>query len=133
MTQPPGAFLAPAEPQQRSLAQIVEPTAVAQAQPSAVFALGEVLKFLIHNSRAFHTENAQDDAMNTVDKFVRAFTTSSDMQALSTGEERAAKEDVTLRTPPGGAPAVSMTGPAINYAALAKALLDEQERRGITQ
>ena len=131
MTQPPGAFLAPAEPREPDV--VVMPSAVAQAQPSAVFALGEVLKNLVRLSRAFHSENDEDNAMNVIDKFVKAFASPSDMRALATGDQRAPKEDVSLRVPPGGAAVSIATGPVIDYSALAKALLDEQQRRGITQ
>jgi hypothetical protein len=114
-------------------ARVVTPSAVAQAQPSAVFGLGEVLKTIIHNSRTYVSENDVDKAISAVEKFVGAFTTGSDMQALATGAERAMKEDVTQRVAPGGI--ASIVPPGIDYDKLAAALLAAQaaQQKAVTQ
>lgn len=109
-------------------AKALTPSAVAQAQPSAVFGLGEVLKTIIHNSRTYVSENDVDKAVSAVEKFVGAFTTNSDLKALATGEERAAKEDVTQRVAPGGV-SPSLIPAGIDYDKLAAALLAAQAQQ----
>lgn len=84
---------------------------------------------MIHNSRAFHSENDVDNAVNTVDAFVNAFVPDAEMPALLTGAERAAKEDVTLRIPPGGVMTQVVTGPVIDYVKLAEAIVAVQRRQ----
>jgi hypothetical protein len=108
--------------------RVIEPTAVAGPRSAAVHALGEVLKTMIHNAHYFPTENLVDAAMNTVDKWVAASTSSSEIAAIITGNERAPKEDVTKRTPPGGS-AMPVAGPAIDYRLLAEAIVAAQNRK----
>lgn len=108
-------------------AQVVIPTAVSSAKSSATFALGEVLKTVIHNSRAFLTENDLDKAVSVVDDFVKTMVPGNEMSALVTGAERAAKEDVTQRVAPNMTAAV-VTGPQLDYTKLAQAILAEQRR-----
>lgn len=107
---------------------VITPSAVAGPKAAAVHALGEVLKTMIHMSHYFATENLQDAALVTVDKFVGAFTTSSELSAIKTGDERAAKEDVTKRIPPGGAMQMPSNAPAIDYMKLAEAIVAVQQR-----
>ena len=103
------------------------PTSVSGPQSAAVHALGEVLKTLIHNSHFFPTENAVDSAMSAVDKWVSTSVKSSELGAILTGNERAAKEDVTKRIPPGG-PNMVAVGPQIDYRQLAEAIIAAQQR-----
>lgn len=106
----------------------VSPSAVASAKSAAVHAFGQTLHTVVKNSGAFRTENEQDAAHRSIDAFVFAHVDPSEMSALRTGNEHAAKEDVTLRVPPGGfAPAPAFAG--LDYAALAKAILAEQQRQ----
>jgi hypothetical protein len=107
--------------------RVIQPTAIAGPKASSVHEVGEVLKTMIHQSHFFATENLQDEAMSAVDKFVKAFTMPSELNALLTGNERAAKEDVTKRIPPGGP--MPPAGPAIDYRLLAEAIVAAQNRR----
>jgi len=106
---------------------VVSPSAVSSAKSAAVFNLGEMLKTVVHKMPSLHTEAEVDNAVNVIDAFVRAFVPNSEMVALRTGEERAAKEDVSLRVPPGGVPTV-VSGPVLDYAKLAQAILAEQRK-----
>jgi hypothetical protein len=124
----PGGAIAPYQTGQVST-EPVSPSAVSSAKSGAVFALGEVLKTLLHNAvGAFHTEGDLDAAIRVVDKFVGAHVPGSEMDALLTGDQRAPKEDVTKRIPPGGVVQPVITGPVIDYQALAKAILAEQQK-----
>lgn len=110
------------------LSRPIAPTAVAQQIPSAVFAIGAVLKDLIHSSRAFHSENQVLEAYKAVDTFLKAFVPASALPALMTGDERAAVEDVTKRIPPQGvAFAVPTNLPVIDYDKLALAMVRAQQ------
>jgi hypothetical protein len=109
---------------------VIEPTAVSTPRSAAVHALGGVLKTMIHNGRMFVNEKDIDDAMNVVDTFVGAFVPGAELPALLTGAERAVREDVSQRIPPGGAPApAAYAGPAIDYAKLAEAIVAVQRRQ----
>jgi hypothetical protein len=123
---PPAPYVPPA--QVIEPARVVTPTAVATGKSSAVHDMGQVLKHLISNSHYFPNENAVDEAMNTVDRFVNSFVPAQEFKALLDGTERAAKEDVTKRTPPGGPMPVLQAAPAIDYDKLATALLAAQRR-----
>ena len=129
MSMPPGAQVAPYN-QGAPAPAVITPTAVASNRSSAVFQLGQMLKTVIHNSRVFANEADLDNAVNVVDKFVGAFVPGSELPALLTGDERAAKEDVTQRVAPNTSAVV--TGPVLDYTKLAQAILNEQERRGLT-
>jgi hypothetical protein len=87
---------------------------------------------MIHQSHYFATENLQDAAMTAVDKWVSAHATASELSAVLTGDERAAKEDVTQRIPPGG-PMARPAGPTIDYRLLAEAIVAAQERKALEQ
>lgn len=107
---------------------VISPAAVAGAQPSAAFGLGQVLKEIIHSSpQAFKSENEILGAVNAVDKFIKAFVPVSALPALHTGDQRAPVEDVSLRTPPPGtAITVPANYPVIDYDKLAMALVRAQ-------
>jgi hypothetical protein len=109
----------------------VSASAVSSAKSSAVFSLGQVLKTVIMKAQVFAHENDLDNAIRTVDDFVRAFVPGGEMPALLTGAEYAAKEDVTQRIPPGGAPVNVSTAPQMDYAKLAQAILAEQRKMQI--
>lgn len=124
MTVTPGV-LSPAYTATQPVAgTVVQPTAIAGPKPSAVVALGELLKDVLHKTGVFHHESQLDSAMNVIDDFVRAFATPAELRAVLTGEQRAAKEDVSLREPPGGRVQVvhAPAGPAIDYERLAAAI-----------
>lgn len=108
----------------------VEPSAVSDGQSSAVFALGQVLKTVLHKMPIFSVESDLDNAINVVDKWVSAFVPGSAMAALVTGDERAPKEDVSQRIPPGGPVANIYSGPQLDYAKLAQAILAAQKEQG---
>jgi hypothetical protein len=124
----PGATIAPYQTGQVST-EPVSASAVASAKSSTLFGLGEVLKTLLHNAvGAFHTEGDLDAAIAVVEKFVGAWVPGSEIAALLTGDQRAPKEDVTKRIPPGGVVQQVVQGPVIDYSALAKAILAEQQK-----
>lgn len=106
---------------------VVQPSAISGPKPAAVHGLGEVLMTLIHRTNAFHSEDEQIAADNAVRAYVDAHVSSSDRASFDPGDTRAAREDVSLRTPPGGAPAV-YTGPVLDYTKLAQAILAEQQK-----
>lgn len=103
--------------------QVVEPSATAGPGPSAAHGLGQVLLDLIHRSGSYHSEADQDAAAATVHKWVNGQVSVSEKRALSTGDERAPKEDVTQRVPPGGPAPVGVVAPGIDYDKLAAALV----------
>lgn len=95
--------------------------------PGAVFRLGELLKTIVHQSvGVFKNENDLLAALTTVDDFVHAFVPGSAMAALATGDEQAAREDVSQRVAP------TMSNPAtaypgLDYGRLARAILAAQQ------
>lgn len=115
----------------------VRASAVAGPQPAAAFALGGVLRDLVHRSGAYHSEGDQDAAIVAVNKWVSAQVSASDKRALAVGDEHAPKEDVSQRTPPGGAFVAVSNVPAIDYdrlaAALVRAGVQPSELRGISR
>jgi hypothetical protein len=94
---------------------------------SAVFALGNVLKDVIHNGRVYTSEPDVLSALSVVDDFISAFVKHSEMPALATGDERAAVEDVSLRPTPPGMPSIPVNTPTIDYDKLAAALVRAQQ------
>jgi hypothetical protein len=128
MSTPASAAVAPYEGALAADKSVVTPSAVSGPKASAIFQLGEVLKTVIHRTQTFAGEADMDNAMNVIDSFVHAFVPSHEMMALMTGDQRAAKEDVSLRTPPGGAVANVVTGPVLDYSKLAQAILAEQRK-----
>lgn len=107
---------------------VVSPSAISGPKPAAVHGLGEVLMTLIHRTNAFHSEDDQLKADNAVRAFVNAHVSDSERASFDPGDTRAAREDVSLRTPPGGAPAAVYTGPVLDYTKLAQAILAEQQK-----
>lgn len=109
-------------------ARVVTPAATATPKSAAVVKLGEILKAIVTSlPQAFAHENGILDALSTIDAFVGGFVPGAEFPALADIDRVAAVEDVTKRMPPGGAVAVA-TGPAIDYTALARAILAEQRR-----
>lgn len=98
-----------------------------------MFGMGELLKVIVRRSVGlFHSEVDQDNALNTIDKWVATAVSKSGMRALATGDEHAPKEDVTLRTPPGG-PVAPPAAPGLDYDKLAAAILRVQEQQGAVE
>jgi hypothetical protein len=130
MTTPPRAPAPyrPVPPSQAGDSGVVVPSAIAQAKPSATFALGGILRKLIDHSLAFASENAKLAAHQVVDDFINSHVGFQEMQALATGEERAPVEDVTKRVAPGGAPQLQLPSAPLDYTKLAQAILAEQAR-----
>ena len=127
---PESAEVAPVQPEMKTVTTstpTLYPTSVSGPQSAAIHGLGEVLKTMIHNSHYFATENQIDSAMSAVDKWVTTSVKSHELGAILTGEERAAKEDVTKRIPPGG-PMPTAVGPQIDYRQLAEAIIAAQQR-----
>jgi hypothetical protein len=110
----------------------VDPSAVSSAKSGAVFALGEVLKTVLHKLPVFSVETDLDNAISVINKFVSAFVPGGEMDALVTGAERAVKEDVSQRIPPGGVVPNVYTGPQLDYTKLAQAILAEQRKTEVT-
>lgn len=108
----------------------VTPSAVSSASSGAIFALGEVLKTILHKLPVFSVESDLDAAINVIDKWVGSSVSNGELSALLTGAERAAKEDVSLRIPPGGAAPNIYSGPQLDYAKLAEAILAAQKNQG---
>jgi hypothetical protein len=106
---------------------VVQPSAMAGPVASAVYGLGEILKDLIHNGKAYHSECQVLNAVNVVEDFVSAFVKPSEEPALRTGDERAPYEDVSLRQPPPGFVGMAVPNqPTIDYDKLAAALVRAQ-------
>jgi hypothetical protein len=105
----------------------VNPSAIAQQVPSAAYGIAQVLKDLIHSSRAYHSENQVLEAYKAVETFMKAFIPASALPALLTGDERAPIEDVSKRIPPSGvAFSVPTNVPVIDYDKLALAMVRAQ-------
>lgn len=123
----PGSAVAPYN---QGSTDVLTPSAVSSHKSDAIHALGEVLKTVIHKSvGVFSTENELDAAVNIVDGFVRAMIPEGSISALVSEGARAMKEDVSQRTPPGGAVAANvMSGPVLDYTKLAQAILAEQRK-----
>lgn len=128
MSTPDGGAVAPYRPDDD--VATVEPTAISGPKPAAVHGLGEVLMTLIHRTNAFHSEDEQIKADNAVRAYVDAHVSDSDRRTFDPGDTRAAREDVSLRTPPGGAAAAVVAGPVLDYAKLAQAILAAQKEQG---
>lgn len=112
----------------------IEPSAVAKQVPSAAFAIGQVLRDLIHSSGAFKSENQILEAYKAVDTFMKAFIPASALPALMTGDERAPVEDVSKRIPPQGIAFSTPTNvPAIDYDKLALAMVRAQAQYAAEQ
>lgn len=127
MSTPAGAIAPYAGSPPPAPAVAAEPSAVTGPKSAAVFKLGQVLKTLIHNGRAFLSENDVDAAVSIVDRFVEAFVPGGEFAALLTGAERAAKEDVSQRVAPGMVP-VGPAGITLDYEKLADAILKRQQQ-----
>lgn len=106
----------------------VEPSAMSGPKPAAVHGLGQVLLTLIHRTNAFHSEDEQIAADNAVRAYVDAHVSNRDRQSFDPGDTRAEREDVSLRTPPGGAAPV-VSGPVLDYQKLAQAILAAQKEQ----
>ena len=124
----PGAAVAPYQGSAPATSSVVSPSAVSSPKSNATFALGEILKTVLHKVPAFASENDLDNAINVVDSWVKSSIPSSEVPAIFMDNARAAKEDVTQRTPPGGAVANIVTGPVLDYSKLAQAILAEQRK-----
>lgn len=109
---------------------VVNPTAMAGPVHASTHALGQVLMDLIHRAGVYTSEVAIHEAEAAVTAWVKSVVPLSAVAALVTGDERAPKEDVTKRIPPGGLPAIPVvtSAPAIDYDRLAEALLAAQQR-----
>lgn len=119
--------MAPAPWDQPLQGKVVTPASVASPASVAVVNLGEVLKEVVSNlPMAFPHENNVLDALNAIDAFVATSVPKGEVAAAKPDETRAAVEDVSKRIPPGGAPVAP--GPSIDYAALARAIMAEQQR-----
>lgn len=109
--------------------RVSPPPAIANAQQSASFRLGQVLKELIHAApHAFTSENQVFAACEAVDAFLAANVPSSARRALQDIPARAPLEDVTKRIPPNGATfGLPAAAPAqIDYDKLAAAIVRAQ-------
>lgn len=108
----------------------ISPTAIASGKSAGTVAFANVLKTVVSAlPMAFHSENGVDAAHRAIDSYVNARVPASEMQALLTGDERAAKEDVSLRIPPGGVTSGQvLVGPVLDYGKLARAILAEQQK-----
>lgn len=127
MSTPDGGAVAPYRSDDQD---VIAPTAISGPKPAAIHGLGEVLQTLIHRTNAFHSENEQDAASQAVRDFVDAHVSDADRRSFDPGDVRAAKEDVSLRTPPGGAAPAVVAGPVLDYAKLAQAILTAQREQG---
>lgn len=127
MSTPNGGAVATYTPDNDS---VIEPTAMSGPKPAAVHGLGQVILTLIHRTNAFQSEAEQDAATNAVNAYVAAHVSDADLRTFDPGDVRAEKEDVSLRTPPGGAAAAVVAGPVLDYAKLAQAILAAQKEQG---
>lgn len=110
---------APAEP------GVVQGTVVADGKTGAVAKLAEILKTLVVKAGAYHSEEAQRIALEAIEDFKRIFSTGN---PLVLENHSAPWEDVSKRPVPAGAAAPALPpGFAIDYNALARALLAAQQ------
>jgi hypothetical protein len=106
--------------------QVVQPTAIIDPKSETVHALAGVLETLVLKSLgSFHSETEQDAAMTAIRNWERQQVNQSTLNAMrEESPSRAAKEDVSLRTPPSNLPLpVTALGQPIDYAKLAAAIV----------
>lgn len=110
--------------------ELVTPAAVLDPKSMPVHNFAEVLrKVLTKLPGVFTHENELHAALNAVDAFERVFLPQQDRPHVAQETDMAAREDVTKRKPPiTGAAPVPAAGPAIDYNALAKAILTAQQQ-----
>jgi hypothetical protein len=109
--------------------EVVQPSAMISGKDEALHSFAGVIRDLVLRGGAYHTENDQDAALNSVSKYVAASLAPSVMAALNNEHPgAAAKEDVTQRVPPSGifiAP-VPVNNQPIDYNKLAAAIVAAQ-------
>lgn len=105
--------------------EVIQPKAMAGPVASAVYALGHVLKDVLHGAHIYKNESEILKAFDTIDQFVNAFVKGSELPAVVQPTDRAKVEDVSQRIPPNGIPAPAAS-PGIDYDKLAAALVKAQ-------
>jgi len=108
--------------------RVVQPSATAGQEASAVYKVGQVLKEIVHAlPNAFSNENKVLSAVQDIESFVKAYVPASALPALATGAERAMVEDVSKRPAPAGVSySIPTTAPTIDYDKLAAAMVRAQ-------
>lgn len=102
--------------------QVMDPISMAAHK------FGNTLRHLILNTHGvFKTEGAMRDALDAITAFETHLIPPRDRNLVRSDTDMAPVEDVTKRVPPRGATPPQPPGPAIDYAALAQALIAAQE------
>ena len=126
MTTQPGGY-APATVIQ---GEVITPSAVLDPKSMPAHNFAEVIRHLISRvPGVYKAEADMQTALDAVDAFERSFVPMQDRKHVVQETDMAGREDVSKRIPPrtGYAP-VPAAGPAIDYNALAKAILAAQQQ-----
>lgn len=107
--------------------QVITPDAVLDPMSMAAHAFCNVVRDLVFRSPVYHTESDRHAALDAVDAFERRMVPSQDRQHVLSEDDPAPREDVSQRVPPRVGAMPVPVGPAIDYAALAKALVAAQQ------
>lgn len=111
--------------------EVIQPTHVASAQANLGHQFINVLKHLVLHSGAYHDEGTQTDHLAVLSRYEEANSSAADRRHLLSEDDHAPREDVSQRTPPagtGGTP-VTPAAPALDYAALARAIVAVQQEQ----
>lgn len=111
--------------------EVVQPTHVASAQANLAHQFLGVIRHLILHSGAYHNEAEQTEHLAVVQRYEEVNSSAADRRHLQSEDDHAPREDVSQRVPPAGSagtPAVVPAGPAIDYNALARAIVAVQQQ-----
>lgn len=130
MTTQPGAEVASQGSGQVIQGAVLRPgtNQVIKPESTAAHAFFEVLKDIVRKGSFYHSEQQVHDAVAAIDNYRRHVVDPGDQKRVLREEDAGAVEDVRLRKPPAGqgGPA-PVAGPAIDYAALAAAIVAQQQ------
>lgn len=106
---------------------VLAPTAMTAPESSSAHGYYNVIRDLIRRV-GYHNENQVLTALQAVDAHEKHQVSQGDLRLLANENEPAPYEDVSKRTPPAGYVAPVPAGPAIDYNALAAALVAAQQQ-----
>lgn len=128
MTSTDAGAVQPYAPQTIS-GEVIQPTHVASAQANLGHQFINVLKHLVLHSGAYHDEGTQTAHLAVLSRYEEANSSAADRRHLLSEDDHAPREDVSQRTPPAGQAAVVPQAPALDYAALARAIVAVQQEQ----
>lgn len=105
---------------------VVSPTRTIPKEPYSSHGFFNVIRDIVHRGNVYHSEVDQNAALDAIDKHEQ-HQLAENLPYVISDTDRAGREDVTLRTPPGGAVlpnAVATQG--IDYDKLAAAIVRAQ-------